>query len=575
VVAAVAAGLPAEARQRLADYLTQIPNAIRRSMVADNPDEVDDIGESLAAPVRTLRRPEDLAALLPARMPRFRPGDRPPSIGDWQLVELLGSGGFGEVWKATNPNLVSARPVALKFCLDHAAAVGLRNEVAMLDQVLRNGRKHAGIVPLLHTYLSADPPCLEYELVEGGDLAQVIRELHNTPEEPGPRLVGQATELMAQLFDAVAFAHRLDPPVVHRDLKPANVLARRSAHGKITLRVSDFGIGGAASARSLAATSGKAGSGGSVTGALRGSFTPLYASPQQTRGGSPDPADDVYALGVIWWQLLTGDLTAGCPTGSKWAAKLTGYGMPTPLVELLAACIEADQADRPANAGVLADRLAAIRRAAPAIPAVTPAAGEPVTFEGHSNWVNAAVCSADGRLVVSGSADKTVRVWEVATQQEVKCLKGHTKTVRSVAISADGTRVISGSYDHTARVWDTATGRQVGVFEGHLNDVMSVAFLPGGRALSGSKDHTARVWNVQTGEEVLKLARRQSARFGLRHRRRTASWLSRMARRPRWHCGTWRAASSCDCLKGTRSPFGTPRSRRTGGWRYRPARTRR
>ena len=232
VVAAVAAGLPAEARQRLADYLTQIPQALRRSMVADDPDEADGTGESAPAPVRTLRRPEDLAALLPARMPRFRPGDRPPGIGDWQLVELLGSGGFGEVWKATNPNLASVRPVALKFCLDPAAAVGLRNEAAMLDQVLRNGRRHPGIVPLLHTYLSADPPCLEYELVEGGDLAGVVRELHDSPEGPGPRLVAKVTELMEQLFGAVAFAHRLDPPVVHHDLKPANVLARRGRGGR-------------------------------------------------------------------------------------------------------------------------------------------------------------------------------------------------------------------------------------------------------------------------------------------------------------------------------------------------------
>ena len=242
-----------------------------------------------------------------------------------------------------------------------------------------------------------------------------------------------------------------------------------------------------------------------MTGALRGSYTPLYASPQQVRGEAPDPTDDVYALGVIWHQLLTGDLTAGPPTGTKWSAKWVGHGMPAPLVELLGSCVEADRADRPANAGVLADRLTAIRRATPTASVATPAADAPVTFEGHKHWVDAAVFSADGRLVVSGSADKTVRVWQVATRQEVKCLKGHSKTVRSVAISADGTRVISGSYDHTARVWDVATGRQVGVFEGHVNDVMAVAFLPGGRALSGSKDHTARVWNVKTGEELLKL----------------------------------------------------------------------
>src|SRR5437763_1952449 len=84
---------------------------------------------------------------------------------DLELVELLGVGGFGEVWKARNPFLSSAEPVALKFCLDPAAASTLRHEAGVLDRVMRRGR-HPDIVQLRHTYLSAEPPCLEYELVE-------------------------------------------------------------------------------------------------------------------------------------------------------------------------------------------------------------------------------------------------------------------------------------------------------------------------------------------------------------------------------------------------------------------------
>ena len=109
--------------------------------------------------------------LLPAQMPRYQVGDRPPGIGDWELEELLGVGGFGEVWRARNPHL--ADPVALKFCLDPKAAQWLRHEAALLGRVMAQG-KHPGIVPLLDTYLNGDPPCIKYEYVAGGDLSGLI-----------------------------------------------------------------------------------------------------------------------------------------------------------------------------------------------------------------------------------------------------------------------------------------------------------------------------------------------------------------------------------------------------------------
>ncbi len=299
--------------------------------------------------------PESILPLLPAHLPRFKPGDHPLPGIDWELEELLGVGGFGEVWKARNPHFDAVPAVALKFCLDPTAKDRLlRHEAAVLNQVMRQGR-HPGIVALQHTYLSADPPCLEYEYVLGGDLCGLLHDWQRQP--PGAERVGQ---LMRELARIIAFAHRLNPPIVHRDLKPANVLIQPSAAGGFTLRVADFGIGGVAANRALAATARGISQGNFLVTALRGSHTPLYASPQQIRGDPPDPRDDVYALGVIWHQLLTGSLTAGRPGGMRWHDRLVAAGVPRGQVELLSSCLEDEPADRPADAGELADHLVAL-----------------------------------------------------------------------------------------------------------------------------------------------------------------------------------------------------------------------
>ena len=91
--------------------------------------------------------------------------------------------------------------------------------------------------------------------------------------------------------------------------------------------------------------------------ALRGSYTPVYASPQQMRGESPDPRDDIYALGVIWHQLLTGDTEPGAPAGRRWEKRLQERGMNADQIGLLASCFDSDLEARPRNGGELLARL--------------------------------------------------------------------------------------------------------------------------------------------------------------------------------------------------------------------------
>ena len=189
---------------------------------------------------RTLRRPDDpsgtstagwqkfdsahaLLPLIPTKPARFMAGQRPLTGVDFELVDLLGIGGFGEVWRAKHLFMPNTPQVALKFCLDAAAARTLRNEAALLDQIVHHG-KHPGIVELRATYLSAEIPSLQYEYIAGGDLADLIKQWYAQPTPPSVDVI---RESLLELAQTMAFAHAAG--IVHRDLKPANILIPVSA----------------------------------------------------------------------------------------------------------------------------------------------------------------------------------------------------------------------------------------------------------------------------------------------------------------------------------------------------------
>jgi WD40 repeat protein len=174
------------------------------------------------------------------------------------------------------------------------------------------------------------------------------------------------------------------------------------------------------------------------------------------------------------------------------------------------------------------------------------------SFKGHQGPVQCVAVSSDGRYILSGGEDGTARRWEVATGREVSCFRGHTEAVDcvafvppdgaralsagkytslrlwdvandqeqlrfgtpersawSVAVSPDGRQVLTANDSPVVRVWDVETGKQTGTFEGHRDFVWSVAFAAGGRlALSGGgdqageRDYSVRLWEVETGREV-------------------------------------------------------------------------
>lgn len=116
-------------------------------------------------------------------------------------------------------------------------------------------------------------------------------------------------------------------------------------------------------------------------------------------------------------------------------------------------------------------------------------------FDGHTDDVRTVAFSSDGRFAMSGSADRSVRYWEVATGKELRRLDGHTGAVRSVALSPDGRTAISGSEDTTLKVWDVETGKVLRDLKwrsswGMYSEVTSVAFSPDGRIAAAGGSNT-------------------------------------------------------------------------------------
>ncbi len=139
-------------------------------------------------------------------------------------------------------------------------------------------------------------------------------------------------------------------------------------------------------------------------------------------------------------------------------------------------------------------------------------------LKGHSGGVSSVAFSPDGKRIVTGSGDKTAKVWDAQTGSLLLDLQGHSDGVSSAAFSPDGTRIVTGSGDNTAKVWDAQTGSPLLDLEGHSFGVTSVAFSPDGkRIVTGSQDSTAKVWDAQTGFPLLEL-QGQDPFEGLNHK---------------------------------------------------------
>jgi len=447
-------GTPPQQQKQLELYLTMVPLAARQTF--RRPD--DPHGRSVP-PQLDLTRPENFLQILPPRPPLFEIGQRVPGALQWELVQPLGVGGFGEVWLGRHTFLGEQR--AFKFCLDPRYQERLlRYEGEVVRRVMgmkdRFPVDRHGIVWLLDAYLEGETPWLAYEYVEGGDLAGLMREMAGW--EP-PQRGRQAMEYLVGLAAVVGEFHALEPPLVHRDLKPANILLRRTAKG-VVLRVTDFGISQLAAEHAVEQTRVQS---RWVTqcSMLRGAYTPLYASPQQRRGERADPRDDVYSLGVIGWQMVCGDPTAERPTRRRLQREVEQCQLPTGIIDILERSWEDEAGERPAGGRELWRQLREVLESggraetSVSVPAALAVfQGRLVhTLEGHQGGVGGVAVSGDGRVVVSGGSDGVVCVWDGRSGQLRHRLEGHKSWVWGVSVSADGGVVVSGGEDGQVLVW--------------------------------------------------------------------------------------------------------------------------
>jgi serine/threonine protein kinase/tetratricopeptide (TPR) repeat protein len=277
--------------------------------------------------------------------------------GRYQIIEELGAGGMGRVFKAFDTQV--KEKVALKLIRPEIAAdlktiERFRNELKLARRI-----RHPRVCQMFDLGQEKGAYFITMEYVSGEDLKSFLRRSRELA-------VGTAVSIARQVCEGLAEAHKTG--VVHRDLKPSNIMIDREG----CVRIMDFGI-----ARSLGAKG--------TTGAGVMIGTPEYMSPEQVEGRETDRRSDIYALGVILFEMVTGRLPFEGDTALSIAVKHKTELPPDPrelapkiphgLGELILSCLEKDRDKRPQTADDLAAGLVKIEQVLPKVaprPAMRP-----------------------------------------------------------------------------------------------------------------------------------------------------------------------------------------------------------
>ncbi|GAA0827978.1 serine/threonine-protein kinase [Streptosporangium amethystogenes subsp. fukuiense] len=281
--------------------------------------------------------------------------------GRYELLGEIGTGGMGTVWRARS--VVTGEPVAVKVLHKNLSADdGLVLRFVQERNVLR-ALRHSHIVTMRDFVMGGDQLALVMDLVDGKDLRALLRERGSLPPAEAVRLVGQ-------IADALTHAHAHG--VVHRDVKPENVLVDAAGQARLT----DFGVARLAHGPSLTQTS-------LILG------TPSYLAPEVADGHSATPAVDVYAIGLVLYELLAGrppfvgDHPMAVLRQHAISAPRRLAGMPDAVWSMITTCVAKDPARRPSIDHVAATAHALVPALAglPALPPISRTADPAITRE--------------------------------------------------------------------------------------------------------------------------------------------------------------------------------------------------
>ncbi len=266
------------------------------------------------------------------------------SLGSYRLIDRLGAGGMGEVWRAEDTRLL--RPVAIKILSEKIA-----NDPEWKARFLREARtiaqmNHPNIATIYSIEQEGEKLFIAMELVEGESLATTLSRGALSPRD--------AVRIMQQVAEALAEAH--DKGVVHRDVKPDNIIV-----GKRQVKVLDFGIAKQITSTSDAPTLTQA---GLIVG------TPFYMSPEQALGRPVDARSDLLSLGVVLYEALAGKRPFEGESVTETMMNIimqdpldlaaVTVGIPESLVEVVRRALQKKPERRFGSAGEMVDALARI-----------------------------------------------------------------------------------------------------------------------------------------------------------------------------------------------------------------------